>query len=106
MTLHPSTCRLAPPAVALREMILGYVVSQTVGTVARLCIPDHLASGPLHEAELARRTGADADALGRLLQAAASVGLVDVDADGDVELTPTGELLRTGRMALLEASAV
>jgi O-methyltransferase domain len=87
--------RPAPPHAQLRQMIFGYVVSQIVGTVARLGLADHLASGPRSGTELAGLTAADPDALGRLLRAAASVGVVAA-LDGDrFALTAVGEGLRS-----------
>jgi SAM-dependent methyltransferase len=42
ITIEDRETRVAPPHAQLRQMIFGYVVSQVVGSVARLGIADHL----------------------------------------------------------------
>ena len=76
-------------------MIFGYVVSQVVGAFARLRLADQLASGARTVTELAGTSGADADALNRLLRAAAGVGLVDSDDGHHFTLTAVGAGLRS-----------
>lgn len=83
----------APPAMRLIQMLAGYQVTQVVGTVARLGLADQLAAGARSSAELTEATGADPDALARLLRAAATVGLIaEVEPDLFV-LTPVGACL-------------
>lgn len=84
------------PRQQLVGMIHGYWVSQICGTMARLGIADKLEDGPRAVAELAILTSSDPDGLGRLLRAAATVGLLG-ELDGDrFELTPLGRELRIG----------
>ncbi len=90
----------SPPQARLRQMIFGFVVSQVVGTVARLGIADHLASGPRSIVELADLTNTDADALGRLVRAAASVGLVEASESERFALSALGECLRSDGQTL------
>src|SRR6266702_1108419 len=73
----------------------GLLMAQVALVVARLGIPDLMAAGPRPVADLADETGADPDALGRVLAAAAVYGLVRRDGTGRYELTGTGELFRT-----------
>jgi SAM-dependent methyltransferase len=76
-------------------MIRGYWVSQIVGTLAELKIPDHLANGALRHDELAKEIGCDSLATYRLLRASASVGVISAKSDGRFGLTVLGERLRS-----------
>jgi hypothetical protein len=83
-------------AQQLTHMMEGLWTAQVVVAITRLGIPDLLAAGgPRPAADLARESGADAGALGRLLAGAAAYGLLRRDADGGYTLTGVGELLRT-----------
>lgn len=82
------------PRQQVMAMISGYWPSQICGTVARLRIADHLADSPATIAELEALTSADPDGLGRLLRAAATVGLFTEHEDGRFTLTPLGAELR------------
>jgi len=61
---------------AVMDMILGYLKSQIVRTLAILSIADLLAKGPASLDDLVEKTGANADGLERLLRAAVMLGLV------------------------------
>ncbi len=76
-------------------MIFGHVISQIVATVARLRLADELAGGPRSSEDLARSTGANPDALARLLRASVAVGLLREVGVGEFVLTPAGEWLRS-----------
>jgi hypothetical protein len=80
----------------LMEMIQGYWVSQIVATVARLGIADLLAERPRTCEELVEATGANPDALRRLLRGSATIGLLDELEPGRYVLTPVGAYLRSG----------
>ena len=71
------TDKLVPAQVALIERIGSYYLLQSLKAAAHLKIADHLADGPRSAAELARLTGANEDALERLLRALASYGVFD-----------------------------
>jgi precorrin-6B methylase 2 len=78
----------------LLQMVRGYWVSQMVGTLARLGIPDCLATAPIRCDDLAVKIGCDPDATRRLLRACASIGLV-VELGGErFGNTDLGEMLR------------
>jgi SAM-dependent methyltransferase len=91
---------------AMTRMITGYWISQIVGTLADLEIPDRLADGPLTYEELAEKTGCDPEATYRLLRASASIDVVLMAADGRFGLTPLGERLRSKVPGSMRESAV
>ena len=66
---------MADPGAAelLSQMIRGSRISQIVGTLAQLEIPDHLARGPQESGILAHGIGSDPDATFRLLRAAGTL---------------------------------
>jgi hypothetical protein len=72
----------------------GYLGTQLVYLAARLGVADVLAEGPLASDELARRVGADAGALHRVLRGLAIEGVLRERADGRFDLTPAGHLLQ------------
>ncbi|MDH2427192.1 methyltransferase [Sphaerisporangium sp. TRM90804] len=76
-------------------MTSGTRISHVLHAVTALGVADHLADGPLPPGEIAAAAGCDADALARLLRAAAAVGLVERLDDGRYTLTDLSELLRS-----------
>lgn len=79
----------------LRSLINGYQVSQAISVAATLGVADLLADGPRSSDDLARDTGADADALYRLLRALAGVGVLREEDGRRFALTELGEPLRS-----------
>jgi hypothetical protein len=73
-------------------MLSGFQVSQALYVLAKLDIPTMLREGPQTIGELAAATEVDADALGRVVQFAASMGLFRTEGDR-VELTELGAVL-------------
>ncbi|MEU8819337.1 methyltransferase [Actinoplanes sp. NPDC048796] len=68
------------------------------GIVHALCalgVADHLAAGPRPVTELAAASGADPDALRRLLVAASGVGIFQAESDDRFALTPLADGLRS-----------
>jgi hypothetical protein len=88
------------------RMITGYWVSQIVGTLACLKIPDRLANGPLSCDELAKETGCDFEATYRLLRASASIEVLSTTTDGRFGLTLLGETLRSKVPGSMRESAI
>ncbi len=86
--------------------ITGYWVSQLVFVAAKLGLADALARGPLKPAVLAKRVGANAAALHRILRALASVGVFAETADGGFRLTPAASALRRDVPGSLHSFAV
>ncbi|BBX89894.1 hydroxyneurosporene methyltransferase [Mycolicibacterium boenickei] len=86
--------RAVPAPAAMLEMILSAWLSQGITVVAQLGVADALAAGPLHPEELARRVGADPDALNRLMRALVGEGVFRRTRDGRYALNPLGDTLR------------
>ena len=95
-----------PDADKMFRMIRGYRLSQVVGTLARLEIPDRLANGPLSSAALAQEIGCDPEATDRLLRASVSVDIVSATSDGRFGLAPLGQKLRSNVPGSMRASAI
>ena len=85
---------LSPPA-AVMQMITGHWVSQLVGSLSRLGIPDALAERPLTSAVIAQKCGCNPDATYRVLRAATGLGLFKEIQPDTFQLTPLGEVLRS-----------
>src|SRR5262245_20849030 len=79
---------------SLRDLLDGYRVTQAIHVAVTLGVPDLLAEGPRTSAELAAATGSNEDALGRLLRALASVGVLREDDENRFALTELGDPLR------------
>ncbi len=73
----------------------GIIAAQAIYVVAKLRIPDLLASGPKTIAELASNCGAHPPTLERLLRALASLEMFALTPDGRFRNTPLTEVLRT-----------
>ncbi|KHO26360.1 hydroxyneurosporene methyltransferase [Mycolicibacterium setense] len=86
--------RLVPAPIAIAELIVGAWVSQAIQVAAKLRIADALANEPLTLNDLARRVGADPDALHRLLRALISRGIFRQQRDGRYALTSLADTLR------------
>jgi hypothetical protein len=69
-------------------------------------VADLLADGPVDHGVLAAATGANADALHRLLRALSSVGVFAEAAPGHFALTPLAALLRTETPDSMRALAI
>jgi hypothetical protein len=76
-------------------MVIGKWVSQALGTVVEIGIPDQLAKGARQCRDIAREAGVSEDGLYRLLRALASVGVFAEAADRRFRLTRMGQLLRS-----------
>ena len=71
------------------------MASAALGVAAQLGVADHLADGPRSAADLAARTGANEDALYRVIRALATAGVFIETAPRTFALTPAGALLRS-----------
>src|SRR3954470_9044456 len=93
---------LLPPWAAVWDRTMGVGRTQIIGVVAELDVPDLLGeAGPQTAVELAGRLSVDADALHRVLRAAAVDGLLRVDRRGRFRLTRLGRTLRSDAEATL-----
>src|SRR5262245_26073927 len=81
--------------LTLLNMIVGYWVGQSIYVSAKLDIAGILKDGAQSISDLARRTGANQDALYRLLRALASVRIFKEEAHGCFAMTPLAEYLRS-----------
>src|SRR4051794_32335647 len=84
-----------PPAVTMRRMINGVLVTQMIYVAASLKIADLLADHPQTSVELAAATGSHPHSLYRLLRTLASFGIFAEDEQGRFGLTPLADVLRT-----------
>ncbi len=80
--------------VRARQLLGGFMVTQALGVAARLDLAELVAERPRTADELAGATGADADALRRLLRTLASIDVFAHDEGGIVRNTELSELLR------------
>jgi len=95
-----------PDAEEMFQMIRGYRISQVVGTLAELAIPDRLASGPLAFDELAKQIDCHPEATHRLLRAAVSIDVLSETTNGHFGLAPLGHVLRSGVPGSMRESAI
>ena len=101
----------APPAdvsaaATLRQLIMGFRVTQLIYLAAKLGLADHLEQGPQTPHALAQAVGAEPQALYRLLRALASIGLFAETAYGAFRLTPLAQLLQTNLAGSLRGLAI
>jgi hypothetical protein len=85
---------------------MGYMASSALYVATALNIPDHLAGGSKDVAELARATGADEDALYRILRLLASQGIFAEKGPRRFALTAAADLLRKDVPGTLRGMAV
>jgi len=86
--------RLVPPEAAVYFQTTGFGRTRVLGVIVDLGIADELGDLSLTAEELAARLGLHADALHRLLRAAATGDIVNLDDEGRFSLTRTGRVLR------------
>lgn len=86
--------------------ITSYWISQMVFVAAKLGVADALARGPLSATVLAKRVGAHATSLRRVLRALASVGIFAETSDGRFRLTPIAATLRSDTPGSLHSFAM
>jgi len=84
-----------PAPQKMFQMITGFWVSQTIGTIADLGVVDRLTEEPDTSDGLASRLGVDARALARLLRTAGAAGIVARGPDGRWAPTPLGAILHS-----------
>ena len=78
----------------LQQLWHGFRVSQALYVAASLGLADLLADGPQSADALAATTGANADALYRVLRALASIGVFAETTERHFTLTPMARLLQ------------
>jgi SAM-dependent methyltransferase len=88
------------------QMITGYWVSQAIGVVARLGVPDQLANGPRSTDDLALAVGAHPASLFRVMRLLASIGVFSQPDPGIFRLTPLGDTLRSDTLGSVRYFAI
>ncbi|MGP2436943.1 methyltransferase [Streptomyces sp. JW3] len=94
-----------PPGVVMTQLLGGFQVSQALYVVAKLDVCTMLDDGPRTVADLAERSGALADPLGRLIRTLTMIGVFRTTEDGLVATTPLGALLSRNHPASLVDAA-
>lgn len=83
------------PYDVLFQMVIGKWISQALGAIVEIGVPDQLAERARQCSDLARNAGVSEDGLYRLLRALASVGLFAESGNRQFRLTGMGQLLRS-----------
>lgn len=86
---------LLPADAAMWQHTMALARGQVIAVVAELGVADELGASRATAAQLARRLDVDADALHRLLRAAADDGILRLDRRGRFGLTRLGATLRS-----------
>ena len=89
------TDRDVPAAVQMQQLLTGFETSQALYVVAELGVATALLAGPRSVEDLAAATGADSDALGRIIRFLTPLGVFRSVAGG-VEVTDLGRTLADG----------
>jgi hypothetical protein len=92
---EPNGPQQVPPSALVMQMITGHWVSQLIGSLCRLGIPDALAEEPLTSVVIAKQCGANPDATYRILRAATGLGLFKQIRPDTFELTALGDVLKS-----------
>ena len=79
---------------AVIDTLCGHWRSQIIRSLAKFCVADHLATGPLTAAQVAALEGADPDRTHRLMRAGVAIGLLTTDDGRNFESTRLIETLR------------
>jgi O-methyltransferase/methyltransferase family protein len=90
----------------LRQLIMGFRITQMIHVAAKLGLADQLARKPQSARELALVVGAEPVALHRLLRALASIGVFAESAGGVFAMTPMAEPLLRDRPGSLRSTAM
>ena len=106
MKMPESQANDAMLATTLRQLIMGFRMTQLIYVAAKLGLADHLEHEPQTAQMLAQAVGAEPQALYRLLRALASLGLFAETEDGTFTLTPLAQLLQTGAAGSLRNLAI
>ncbi len=91
--------RVVPAEAAMFERCIGIGQTQILGTIARHQIPDILEEGPMTAEELAQRTGTNADAMHRMLRAAATAGIFALEKDGTFSNNRMSRALKSNQIS-------
>jgi O-methyltransferase domain/Dimerisation domain len=98
--------RLAPPPIAVMELILGAWLSQAITAATQLGIADALVAGPLTADELGAKVGADSDAVARLMRLLISRGIFRRRSGNRFALNALGDTLRSDAPVSMAGAAL
>src|SRR5690349_13855359 len=93
--VSPAASEGNPQELMLRLMF-GKHVTYSLSAVARLGVADQMTRAASDIEDLARRTGAHAPSLYRVMRMLAAAGVFEETSGKRFALTPVGELLKTG----------
>jgi len=85
---------ITPPELTVFEHTVAVMRTQMVHVAAKLKLADQLENGPLSASELAQRTGANADALERMMRALTQIGVFRRERDGRFANNRVSRVLR------------
>jgi hypothetical protein len=94
-TASPAAAPSQEAAQRILQLGTGYIASSALQIATRLKIADRLAAAPRSVGELAAETGAQEDALYRVMRALASLGVFQEAEARRFSVTPAAELLRS-----------
>src|ERR1700681_81419 len=103
---QPNGPEQPPPPARVMQMITGHWVSQLIGSLCRLGIPDALAEQPLTSAVIADKCGSNPGATYRILRAATGLGLFKEIRPDAFALTPLGDLLKSNTLGSLREFSI
>ena len=86
----------ADPTQRVFQLATGYIASAALYVAVKLRVADHLADAPRSAEDLARETGANPDALYRVLRALASLGLFEETSPGVFANNASSHTLNSG----------
>src|SRR5690348_18253770 len=92
------------PYEILFQMVIGKWISQALGTIVEIGVPDQLAKGARRCSDIAREAGVSEDGMYRLLRALASLGLFAEAATPRSSLPARGSLLGAALLRALAGS--
>ncbi|HEX8731287.1 MAG TPA: methyltransferase [Ktedonobacterales bacterium] len=95
-----------PPQTIMMRLVTGFRVTQMLAVAARLELAERLADGPRSAEELASASGANPDALYRMLRALAPLGVFEALPERRFALTPLGATLRDDHPQSMRAFAL
>lgn len=95
-----------PPQTAMLRMLTGFRMTQMLAVTARLSLAERLTDGPRSAEELASASGAQPDALYRMLRALAAMGVFEELPERRFALTPLGATLRADHPQSMRAFAL
>jgi hypothetical protein len=100
-----ATLVAAPPNEIIWDLANSVVASRALHAMADLGVADHIDDTPVPVEELARRCGADADALARVLRLLSSHGIFELSDAGCCAHSDASRLLRTDHPMSMRAFA-